>query len=65
MPDKELERLLPSDVGAGREGHRMAQDNVAQRLGAFFAGDASLAAEHAHERYRVVLDVPYEGGMNG
>ena len=43
-----------------REGHRMALDNVAQRVGAFYEGAASLHAEEAEDSYRVVLDLPYE-----
>jgi two-component system sensor histidine kinase AlgZ len=57
-----LENTLPPE-GARRvrEGHRMAQENVAQRLAAFYAGEASLDAEEDTGRYRLTLDLPYLG----
>ncbi len=41
-----------------REGHRMAQDNVRQRLALAFGEDASLSVRDDGERYRVTVRIP-------
>jgi two-component system sensor histidine kinase AlgZ len=44
----------------GREGHRIAQDNVRQRLDAVYGERASMAVEQREGRYRVTLRIPAE-----
>ena len=57
-----VENSVPSGaVRPSREGHRMALDNVAQRLAAFYRTPATLRVEEGGGRYRVILDLPYEG----
>ncbi|NIR32189.1 MAG: sensor histidine kinase [Gammaproteobacteria bacterium] len=48
-----------SEEGPGPTGNRLAQDNVRQRLHAFFRGRGTLRVEPAEGEYRVHLDFPY------
>ncbi len=51
---------VPSgDGGSSRSGNRLAQDNVRQRLHAFFRGHGELRVEPAEDEYRVHLEFPY------
>ncbi|MGI9334161.1 MAG: sensor histidine kinase [Gammaproteobacteria bacterium] len=50
----------PSAEGeGGRHGNQMAQENVRQRLQAFFGGSATMTAGPKNGEYRVALDIPY------
>ena len=56
---------LPAERHAGRrDGNQMALDNVRQRLDVFFAGQASLQASEADDRYRVCMEFPYWTGTD-
>ncbi len=49
----------PSAQGPGRvEGHRLAQDNIRQRLELAFGEAAEFRVEEEDGRYRVVIEVP-------
>ena len=45
-------------------GHRIAQDNVRQRLELAFAGRARMDIDHSDETYRVILTIPIDGGTD-
>ncbi len=49
--------LVP--VAGARDGNHIAQENVAQRLEAFFGSKASLRVEAEAARYAVTLEFPY------
>ncbi len=55
-----IENTMPAGGVRTREGHQMALDNVAQRIGVFYADDARLYAEEHVGRYRLVLELPYQ-----
>jgi len=55
-----IENTMPEGGVHTREGHRMALDNVAQRMGVFYAGRATLDAIEGSGIYRLVLELPYE-----
>jgi two-component system sensor histidine kinase AlgZ len=46
--------------GAAQAGNRLAQDNVRQRLGAFFMITDPLQIRHDGGHYRVTLTIPYD-----
>jgi len=55
-----ITNTLPNGAaGSERSGNRMAQDNVAQRLRAFFGPQASLGIDAAGAEYVVELRFPY------
>jgi len=59
----EVSNTLAPGAGADpREGNRMAQDNVRQRLVAFFGPQARLTVERGETRYSVRLSFPYRKG---
>jgi two-component system sensor histidine kinase AlgZ len=45
--------------GRHREGNHLAQDNVRERLQAFFGKRADFAVEHSDDTYRVTVAFPY------
>ena len=45
--------------GRHREGNHLAQDNVRERLQAFFGKHAGLTVEHTDDLYRVTVAFPY------
>ena len=51
--------LPGADARSAREGNRMAQDNVEQRLRAFFGAQAGLEVVTADGEYTVRLRIPY------
>jgi len=53
-----VENSLPPADTSRRNGNRLAQDNVRQRLEAFFGAAARLEAAAEGERYRVTLQFP-------
>ena len=53
-----VENSLPPADTSRRNGNRLAQDNVRQRLDAFFGAAARLEAAAEGERYRVTLQFP-------
>jgi len=63
LPDRlriHIENPLPeASAGAGRGGNRLAQDNVAQRLTAFFGQPGLLSAERENSRYHVTVTIPF------
>ena len=55
-----ISNSLPnSDSGSARESNKMAQDNVEQRLRAFFGSESSLEVSNATGEYTVELRFPY------
>jgi two-component system sensor histidine kinase AlgZ len=55
-----ISNSLPnSDARSTRRSNQMAQDNVAQRLRAFFGGDSSLQVSSDQGKYTVELRFPY------
>jgi two-component system sensor histidine kinase AlgZ len=53
--------LPPADAPARSGGHRLAMDNVRQRLAGSFGEAATLTAVEADGRYQVQLAFPYPG----
>ena len=55
-----ISNSLPSaDARSARQSNQMAQDNVAQRLRAFFGSDSSLQVSSDEREYTVELQFPY------
>jgi len=56
-----VENPLPenSKQGSPYTGHHLAQENIAQRLSAFFGARAALQVSAEARRYRVQLDIPH------
>jgi two-component system sensor histidine kinase AlgZ len=53
--------VMPGDAGAAqRQGHNMAQENVAQRLAAFFGQDGLLRFQERPGHYSIELLLPHE-----
>jgi len=48
----------PEPGARGNAGHRLAQDNVAQRLAAFFGRDGLLSIMEVPGEYRITLTIP-------
>lgn len=51
---------LSLDGGISRAGNQMAQDNVRQRLQAFFGPASRLTVESQENTYRVQITIPYQ-----
>lgn len=52
----------PAAQGPARtDGHRLAQDNIRQRLELAFGDTADFSVEHSDSRYRVIIQVPMTG----
>ena len=54
-----INSLPRSDARSARRSNQMAQDNVAQRLRAFFGSDSSLQVTSGESEYTVELRFPY------
>ncbi|RKZ37922.1 MAG: sensor histidine kinase, partial [Gammaproteobacteria bacterium] len=55
----DIENPASEEFGTNREGNRMAQDNVRERLEAFFPGHVTVDMREVNGEYRVCLDFPY------
>lgn len=57
-----IENPLPEQEPGiqGHRGNRLAQDNVAQRLNAYFEKPGLLTADQEDGRYHVIVTIPYE-----
>ena len=55
-----ISNTLSPDAGNTREGNQMAQENVRQRLQAFFGPSSDLTAEAFENTYRVCITIPYQ-----
>ena len=55
-----ISNTLSPDSSNTREGNQMAQENVRQRLRAFFGPGSDLAAEALEDAYRVRITIPYQ-----
>ena len=61
--DDRLQIVISNTLNPGgdntREGNQMAQENVRQRLQAFFGPSSNLVAESLEDAYRVLITIPY------
>ena len=55
----DIENPASAEIEANREGNRMAQANVRERLEAFFEGRVIVDMGEVNGEYRVCLDFPY------
>jgi two-component system sensor histidine kinase AlgZ len=62
MVELRVENTLPAAGATRRNGNRLAQENVGQRLQAFFGPQARLEAVEQAGVYRVALRFPLRGG---
>ena len=59
-----ITNTITADQGNLREGNQMAQDNVRQRLRAFFGPDSALAVDATGGLYRIRITIPYRPSLS-